>query len=52
MIKDKVKTQKGLVKKLKAIRDKFNQDIEGMTLAQEKEYLKKVSAKWKNSPQH
>lgn len=52
MIKEKIKTQKGLVKKLRAIRDKFNKDIQDMTLEEEKEYLEKMIAKWKNSPQH
>jgi len=51
MIKEKIKTQKGLVKKLRAIRDKFNKDIQDMTLEEEKEYLEKMAAKWKNSPQ-
>jgi len=51
MIKEKVKTQKGLVKSLRAIRDKINLDIQDMTLEEEKEYLKKMSAKWENSPQ-
>lgn len=51
MTKEKVKTQKGLVKKLRTIRDKFNKDIQDMTLEEEKEYLQKMSAKWKNSPQ-
>ncbi len=51
MIKEKVKTQKGLVKKLRTIRDKFNKDIENMTLEEENQYLDKLSSKWKNSPQ-
>ncbi|MEQ8583090.1 MAG: hypothetical protein RIC30_10855 [Marinoscillum sp.] len=51
MIKDKIKTQKGLVKKLRAIRDKFNKDIQDMTLEEEQKYLEKMSAQWKNSPQ-
>lgn len=50
MIKEKIKTQKGLVKKLRAIRDKFNRDIQDMTLEEEQKYLEKMSAKWKSSP--
>lgn len=46
MIKEKIKTQKGLVKKLRAIRDKFNKDIMNMTLEEEQKYLEKKSAKW------
>ena len=42
MIKAKVKTQKGLVKQLRAIRDQFNIDIQDMTLKQELAYLKKI----------
>ena len=52
MIKEKIKTQKGLVKKLRSIRDKINMDIEDMSLEQEKEYLEKMCAEWKNSPTH
>jgi hypothetical protein len=51
MIKEKVKTQKGLVKRLRAIRDKINEDIQDMTLEEEKAYLEKISTMWKNSPQ-
>jgi hypothetical protein len=51
MIKEKVKTQKNLVKKLRAIRDKINFDIQDMTLDEEKEYINKLSATWENSPQ-
>lgn len=52
MIKEKINTKKGLVKKMRAIRDKFNKDIQDMTLEEEKKYLEQMSAKWKNSPQH
>lgn len=50
MIKEEIKTQKGLVKRLRAIRDKFNKDIENMTLEEENQYLDQMSSKWKNSP--
>lgn len=52
MIKEKIKTQKGLVKKLREIRDEFNKDIQDMTLVEEQKYLEDIIAKWKNSPQH
>ncbi len=42
MIKEKVKTQKGLVKQLRAIRDKINVDIQDMSLEEEQAYLKKL----------
>ena len=45
MIKEKVKTQKGLVKKLRTIRDRINVDIQDMTLEQERAYLKKMRQK-------
>jgi len=51
-IKEKIKTQRGLVSKLRKIRDQVNTDIQDMTLEEEKEYLKKMISKWKNSPQH
>lgn len=47
MIKEKVKTQKGLVRKLREIRDKFNKDILDMTLEEEKAYLSKIATTWK-----
>lgn len=50
MNKEKIKTQKGLVKKMRAIRDKFNKDIQNMSLEEEKEYFEKIASKWKNSP--
>lgn len=50
MIREKVKTKKDLVKKLRVIRDKFNKDIQDMSLEEEKEYLEKMASKWKNSP--
>lgn len=40
--KEKVKTEKGLVNKLRKIRDKMNKDISNMTLEEEKEYLEKL----------
>ncbi|WKK87287.1 hypothetical protein QYS48_11160 [Marivirga arenosa] len=40
--KEKIKTQKGLVSKLRKIRDKMNLDISDMTLEEEKAYLKKL----------
>ena len=48
MIKEKIKTQKGLVAKLRAIRDKINIDIKDMTLEEEKAYLKKLQQKRKS----
>jgi len=42
MIKEKVKTQKGLVQQLRAIRDKINIDIQDMSLEEENAYLKKM----------
>jgi len=42
MIKEKIKTQKGVVKQLRAIRDQINIDIQDMSLEQEKAYLKKL----------
>ena len=34
-----VKTEKGLVEKLRAIRDKMNQDMQDMTFEETKAYL-------------
>lgn len=50
MTKKKVKTQKGLVKQLRAIRDKINKDIQHMTLEEEIKYLEKMSAQWEDAP--
>ncbi len=50
MIKEEIKTEKGLVKKLRLIRDKFNKDIQNMTLEEEQKYLEKMAARWKNAP--
>ncbi|MCA1752368.1 MAG: hypothetical protein ABR572_05950 [Cryomorphaceae bacterium] len=44
-----VKTKKGLVKKMRAIRDKINEDIQEMTPEEEIRYLEKMISKWKNS---
>jgi hypothetical protein len=52
MIKEKIKTTKGVVKNLRAIRDQFNADIQDMTLEEEKKYLETMLAKWKGFPQH
>ena len=51
MTKPTLKIQKGLVKKLRLIRDKINVDIQHMTLQEEKEYLTQLVSKWKNAPQ-
>lgn len=40
-----VKTEKGLVKKLRAIRDKMNEDMQDMTFEETKEYLRKMREK-------
>lgn len=48
MIRVNVKTQKGLVKKLRAIRDKINEAIQDMTLEEEKAYLKKMQQEEKS----
>jgi uncharacterized membrane protein (DUF106 family) len=37
-----ISTEKGLVKRLRKIRDKLNQEIINMTLEEEKAYLKKL----------
>lgn len=44
-----IKTEKGLVKKLRTIRDKMNADIENMSFEEVKQYLKRMREK--NSPQ-
>lgn len=51
MIKEKIKTQKGLLSKLRSIRDQINIDIQNMNPKEEQEYLDKLTSKWKNSPQ-
>jgi hypothetical protein len=43
MNKAKNKTEKGLVKKLRAIRDKMNIDMQDMTFEEIKLYLKTMS---------
>ncbi|CAD5266946.1 MULTISPECIES: hypothetical protein [unclassified Imperialibacter] len=50
MTKAKVKTEKGLVKKLREIRDKMNIDMQDMTFEQMKAYLSDM--KERKSPQH
>ena len=40
-----VKTEKGLVKKLRAIRDKMNKDMQDMTFEEVKAYLRKMREK-------
>ncbi len=40
-----VKTEKGLVKKLRAIRDKMNEDMQEMTFEETKAYLRKMREK-------
>jgi uncharacterized membrane protein (DUF106 family) len=37
-----ISTEKGLVQRLRKIRDKLNQEIINMTLEEEKAYLKKL----------
>ncbi len=44
-----VKTEKGLVKKLRAIRDKMNEEMQDMTFEEMKAYLRKMVER--NSPQ-
>jgi hypothetical protein len=44
-----IKTEKGLVKKLRAIRDKMNMEMQDMTFEEMKAYLKKMREI--NSPQ-
>ena len=51
MIKRKLKTHKGLVRKLRSMRDQINIDIQNMSSKEEQEYLDKLVAKWKDSPQ-
>jgi hypothetical protein len=45
----KIKTEKGLVKKLRAIRDKMNEDMQDMTFEEIKAYLQTM--KKRNPPQ-
>ena len=40
-----VKTEKGLVKKLRAILDKMNEDMQNMTFEETKAYLRKMREK-------
>jgi hypothetical protein len=42
MIKETVKTRKGLVQQMRVIPDQINIDIQDMSLEQELEYLKKM----------
>jgi len=37
-----IKTERGLVKKLRAIRDKMNEDMQDMTFEEMKAYLQKM----------
>lgn len=39
MSRVEIKTEKGLVKKLRTIRDKMNEDMQDMTYQEVKEYL-------------
>ncbi len=39
-----IKTEKGLVKKLRAIRDKMNEEMQDMTFDETKAYLNKMKA--------
>lgn len=50
MIKEKINTQKGVVKNLRSIRDKMNTEIHNMTLEEEKAYLDKLCSFWKDAP--
>ena len=45
MSSETVKTEKGLVKKLRAIRDKMNKDMQEMTFEETKAYLRKMREK-------
>lgn len=40
-----VKTEKGLVKRLRAIRDKMNEEMQDMTYEETKAYLRKMREK-------
>jgi len=42
MTKKKIKTEKGLVKKLREIRDRMNEDMQNMTLEEIKSYLREM----------
>jgi hypothetical protein len=46
----KVKTEKGLVKKLRAIRDRMNEEMQEMNFEEMKSYLRNMRER--NSPQH
>jgi hypothetical protein len=46
----KVKTEKGLVKKLRAIRDRMNEEMQEMNFEEMKSYLRKMRER--NAPQH
>ena len=50
MIKERIKTHVGLVKKMRAVRDKIGTEIQGMTLEEEKEYLDRLCSGSKSSP--
>lgn len=45
----KVKTEKGLVKKIRAIRDKMNIDMQDMSFEEVKIYLRKMKEKRTNT---
>tara|TARA_R110002072_G_scaffold65130_1_gene161230 strand:- start:1383 stop:1541 length:159 start_codon:yes stop_codon:yes gene_type:complete len=45
MREKKVKTEKGLVKKLREIRDRMNSDMENMDLGELKAYLREMKEK-------
>jgi hypothetical protein len=51
MIKSKVKTVKGLVKQLRAIRDEMNAELEHMTSEQRMAYFQKMREKKKTEQQ-
>lgn len=44
---NKTRSRKGVVKKMREIRDAFSQDIMNMTLEEEKAYIRKILAELK-----
>ena len=50
MCKKEIKTEEGLVRKLRKIRDKMNEEMQDMNFEEIKEYLKQMREK--KSPQH
>lgn len=50
MCKKEIKTEEGLVRKLRKIRDKMNEEMQDMNFEEVKEYLKQMREK--KSPRH